>query len=239
MSSTVLVVDDDPNLVRLMSKFLKLEGFAPVTAGNGLEALQYLRGGGGARVILLDLRLHDQSGLEVLNRIRAIDARIPVVFVTLSRSADSAIEAMRQGAYDYLLKPLDVQKLGRVIGETLKVARLMREGIVKAHKFIGVGIAVPDAVAIANVRGGIGILAVRGRIGERVAVIKEGHAIDEVTDGAAACESLRAGHGGGTWDAIDRPGIGGKIWEILRFGSIKIPRSHDVRSQPGGADVDP
>jgi two-component system nitrogen regulation response regulator GlnG len=68
-----------------------------------------------------------------LNQIRAIDARIPVVFVTLSRSADAAIEAMRQGAYDYLLKPLDVQKLDRVIGEALNVARLMREPAVVAE----------------------------------------------------------------------------------------------------------
>ena len=46
MAASVLVVDDDPNLVRLMSKFLKLEGFAPIQAGNGREALDYLRGGG-------------------------------------------------------------------------------------------------------------------------------------------------------------------------------------------------
>jgi two-component system nitrogen regulation response regulator GlnG len=78
-------------------------------------------------VILLDLRLPDQSGLDVLRQLRQIDARIPVVVVTVVRSADSAIEAMRQGAYDYLLKPLDLQNLDRVIGEALKVARLMRE----------------------------------------------------------------------------------------------------------------
>src|SRR5271166_197980 len=62
-------------------------------------------------VILLDLRLPDQNGLEVLKQIRSIDARIPVVFVTLSRSADSAIESMRHGPYDYLLKPLDLHRL--------------------------------------------------------------------------------------------------------------------------------
>jgi len=55
------------------------------------------------------------------------------VFVTLSRSAGSAIEAMRQGAYDDLLKPLDLQKLGRVIGEALKVSRLMREPAIVAE----------------------------------------------------------------------------------------------------------
>src|SRR5260370_39158797 len=67
------------------------------------------------------------SGLDVLRQLRQIDARMPVVVVTVLRSADSAIEAMRQGAYDYLLKPLDLKKLNSVIGEALKVARLMRE----------------------------------------------------------------------------------------------------------------
>jgi CheY-like chemotaxis protein len=62
MAPSVLVVDDDPNLVRLMSKFLKLEGFAPVPAANGKEALAYLRGGGDASVIVLDLRMPVMDG---------------------------------------------------------------------------------------------------------------------------------------------------------------------------------
>jgi CheY-like chemotaxis protein len=62
MASRVLVVDDDPNLVRLMSKFLKLEGFAPVPAANGQEALAYLRAGGDASVILLDMRMPVMDG---------------------------------------------------------------------------------------------------------------------------------------------------------------------------------
>ena len=80
------------------------------TAAEGLQRVAAAR----PDVILLDLRLPDQSGLDVLKQLRQIDARIPVVFVTMARSADSAIEAMRQGAYDYLLKPLDLQKLDRV-----------------------------------------------------------------------------------------------------------------------------
>src|SRR5215813_13474949 len=93
------------------------------TGAEGLQRVADVR----PDVLLLDLRLPDQSGLDVLKQLRQIDARIPVVLVTVVRSADSAIEAMRQGAYDYLLKPLDLQKLDRVIGEALKVARLMRE----------------------------------------------------------------------------------------------------------------
>src|SRR5580693_8232393 len=123
----LLLIDDDPDLLPEKVRHLfpapahRVE--IAYAGGEGLKCIAAAP----PDVILLDLRLPDQSGLEVLNQIRAIDARIPVVFVTLSRSADAAIEAMRQGAYDYLLKPLDVQKLGRVIGEALKVARLMRE----------------------------------------------------------------------------------------------------------------
>jgi len=57
-------------------------------------------------VILFDLRLPDHSGLDILRQVRRIDARIPIVMVTVARSSDSAIEAMRHGAYDYLLKPI-------------------------------------------------------------------------------------------------------------------------------------
>ncbi len=84
-------------------------------------------------VILLNLRLSDQAGLEVLRQIRAMDARVPVVFVTGSRSADSGIEAIRQGAYDYLSKPLDLKELEQVIGAAVKVAKLMREPAIEAR----------------------------------------------------------------------------------------------------------
>ncbi len=78
-------------------------------------------------VVLLDLGLPDQSGLDVFQQIRLIDARIPVIFVTMAKTADAAIEAMKQGAYDYLFKPLEMQQLRRVVGEALEVSRRMRE----------------------------------------------------------------------------------------------------------------
>ena len=84
-------------------------------------------------MVLLDLRLPDQSGLEVYQQIRRLDARIPVIFVTMAKAADAAIEAMKQGAYDYLFKPLDLHQLRRVVGEALEVARRMREPAVIAE----------------------------------------------------------------------------------------------------------
>ena len=130
--ANLLLIDDDPDLLPdQMRQVFPAPAHRVEIAPTGSEGL------GRARdvrpdVILLDLRLPDQSGLDVLKQLRQIDARIPVVLVTVARSADAAIEAMRQGAYDYLLKPLDLQKLDRVLGEALKVARLMREPAVVA-----------------------------------------------------------------------------------------------------------
>jgi two-component system nitrogen regulation response regulator GlnG len=130
--ASLLLIDDDPNLLPdQMRQVFPAPAHRVEIAPTGREGLERARDGR-PDVILLDLRLPDQSGLDVLKQLRQIDARIPVVLVTVARSADSAIEAMRQGAYDYLLKPLDLQKLGRVIGEALKVARLMREPAVIA-----------------------------------------------------------------------------------------------------------
>jgi len=84
MRASVLVVDDDPNLVRLMSKFLTLEGFAPVPAANGAEALEYLRRGGEASVILLDLRMPVMDGWTFRREQRQdpVLASIPIVVLS-------------------------------------------------------------------------------------------------------------------------------------------------------------
>src|ERR1700758_2009757 len=131
--ATLLLIDDDPDLLRdRVTHVLPAPAHRVEVAQTGAEGLEQVAAAC-PDVILLDLRLPDQSGLDVLRQLRQIDARIPVVLVTVARSADSAIEAMRQGAYDYLLKPLDLQKLDRVIGEALKVVRLMREPAVIAR----------------------------------------------------------------------------------------------------------
>jgi CheY-like chemotaxis protein len=84
MASSILVVDDDPNLVRLISKFLTLEGFAPVSASNGEEALKFLRGGSTVSVILLDLRMPVMDGWTFRREQRGDPglAEIPVVVLS-------------------------------------------------------------------------------------------------------------------------------------------------------------
>src|SRR5262249_7514038 len=72
-------------------------------------------------------------GLDVYQQIRKLDARIPVIFITATTTSETAIEAMRQGAYDYLFKPLDLQQLRRVVGQALELGRLMRQPAVVAE----------------------------------------------------------------------------------------------------------
>jgi len=82
--TTILVVDDDPGIQRVMTKFLKLEGFTPAVAANGEEALAYLRGGGDACVIVLDLRMPVMDGwaFRKAQRLDPSLARIPIVVLS-------------------------------------------------------------------------------------------------------------------------------------------------------------
>src|SRR5262249_19333498 len=127
----LLLIDDDPYLIAKQER-QAFPRYRVEVAGTGAEGLGRVRAQP-PDIILLDLRLPDQSGLDVYQQIRQTDARIPVIFVTLAKSADAAIEAMKRGAYDYLFKPLDMQQLRRVVGEALDVARRMRKPAVLAE----------------------------------------------------------------------------------------------------------
>jgi two-component system nitrogen regulation response regulator GlnG len=122
----VLLIDDDPALIpEQVRQAFPAPRYRVEVAGTGAEGLEQVRADP-PDVILLDLRLPDQSGLDVYQQIRQIDARIPVIFITLAKGADAAIEATKQGAYDYLFKPLDLDQLRRVVAEALEVGRRMR-----------------------------------------------------------------------------------------------------------------
>jgi two-component system nitrogen regulation response regulator GlnG len=129
----LLLIDDDQDLIaEQVRQAFVAPAYRVSIAGTGADGLARVRAEP-PDVILLDLRLPDQSGLEVYRQVRQIDARIPVVFVTMTKGADDAIEAMKDGAYDYLFKPLDLNQLRRVVGEAVEVARRMRAPAVVAE----------------------------------------------------------------------------------------------------------
>jgi two-component system, NtrC family, response regulator AtoC len=122
----ILLIDDDLDIVPDQIRYVFQAPDDRVEhATSGAEGVERVRLDP-PDVVLLDLRLPDRSGLEVFRQIRSIDPRIPVIFITVARSADDAIEMMKQGAYDYLLKPLDLGRLERVVDEAERIAGLMR-----------------------------------------------------------------------------------------------------------------
>jgi DNA-binding NtrC family response regulator len=129
----LLLIDDDPAVI---PKQVRQAFPAPLhkveVVRTGADGLDRMRAEP-PDIIILDLRLPDQSGLDVYQAIREIDARIPVIFVTVAKSADAAIEAMQQGAFDYLFKPLDLVQLQAVVAAALEVARRMHEPAVVAE----------------------------------------------------------------------------------------------------------
>jgi two-component system nitrogen regulation response regulator GlnG len=129
----VLLVDDDPAMtLDQVTHALGPEGMRIDVARTAEEGLRHVA----AQlpdIILLDVHLPDLSGLEAYQRIRQIDGRIPVIFITWAANADTAIEAMKEGAYDYLFKPLDLARLRSVVLQALEIGRLMREPAVVAQ----------------------------------------------------------------------------------------------------------
>jgi two-component system response regulator AtoC len=126
----ILLIDDNPAVIgeQIRVAFAAPEHRVDV-AHSGESGLEHVQNDP-PDVVLLDLRLPGRSGLDVHQAIRRLDARIPVVFVTVSKTADSAIDAMKQGAFDYLQKPLDTSQLRRVVGEALQVAKRTRSRVV-------------------------------------------------------------------------------------------------------------
>jgi DNA-binding NtrC family response regulator len=129
----LLLVDDDPAMILdQLTHALGPQGMRIDVARTAEEGLRQVAAGP-PDVILLDVHLPDLSGLEAYQRIRQIDARIPVIFITWAATADTAIEAMKEGAHDYLFKPLDLARLRGVVVQALEIGRLMRRPAVVAE----------------------------------------------------------------------------------------------------------
>ena len=105
-TSTILVVDDEPKLRLTLAHILQGEGYTVTTAANAQEALQYLQAGA-YDLAFLDIRMPDVNGLELLADIRNLYTEMPILILTAHATLESAIRALRYGANDYLLKPID------------------------------------------------------------------------------------------------------------------------------------
>ena len=122
---TLLIVDDEPNLLYSLKKGLETDKVRVVTAETAEAGIEAVREHSPDAVIL-DVRLPDMSGLDAFVEMRRIDARIPVVLITAYSTTETAIEAMKLGVYDYLLKPVEFDKLSEVVDRALEISRMSR-----------------------------------------------------------------------------------------------------------------
>jgi two-component system nitrogen regulation response regulator GlnG len=119
----LLIVDDEPSILLAFRRAFggAVEVITAETGAEGFELARQRR----PDVVILDIHLPDCSGLEMLRRLRELDARCLVVFITGKTTTDTAIEAMKLGAYEYLLKPLELPQLRQVVDRALAISRLM------------------------------------------------------------------------------------------------------------------
>jgi two-component system nitrogen regulation response regulator GlnG len=119
----LLVVDDEANVLYSIEKTFRSDTLEVIGAPTGRQAIELARR---LRpdVAILDVRLADMSGMEVFDRLREIDPRLPVIVVTAYAATETAIEAMKRGAYEYLLKPIDVPHLRELVQRALELSRL-------------------------------------------------------------------------------------------------------------------
>ena len=108
--NTILIIDDEINLRRSLSLILQRSGYKVTCAGSAQEGLQFLNSGP-YDLAFLDIKMPDRSGMSILPEIRQQYPEMPVLILTAHASLDTAIEAVRQGARDYLLKPIDPQQI--------------------------------------------------------------------------------------------------------------------------------
>jgi two-component system response regulator AtoC len=121
---TLLLIDDEPSILHAFRRAFREPDFTLTTASSAAEGLAAL-----ARqtpdVVILDVHLGDATGLDTFEKVRRHDARIPVILITGHGTTDLAIEAIKRGAYEYLLKPLELPQLRDLVAKACQSSRLM------------------------------------------------------------------------------------------------------------------
>jgi two-component system nitrogen regulation response regulator GlnG len=122
----LLLIDDEADVQYSFRRTFDSPEIELTTATSGEEGLRLIPKLK-PNLVMMDIRMGGMNGLETLRRLRQIDARLPVIMMTAYGTTQTAIEAMKLGAYDYLLKPFDVPKLKQIVFDALKAARAMKQ----------------------------------------------------------------------------------------------------------------
>lgn len=127
-SRHILIVDDEPLVRRSLSEFLTLEGYTVSSAGNGREALDLLKNYN-ADIVITDIKMPDTDGLQLLKQIKKNHPETPVILMTGYGSIENAVAAIKEGAYDYVTKPIVDSDIKIVIERLFTQKQLQEENV--------------------------------------------------------------------------------------------------------------
>jgi two-component system, NtrC family, response regulator len=153
---TILIVDDERNYTLILAAILEDAGFETLTANSGTDALSILSESD-VDLVLTDMKMPGMDGIDLLDRIKKADAELPVIMMTAHGTVEKAVEAMQKGAYNYILKPFDNERLVLYATKAVTMYRVIKENRqlrsavedrYSFHNIIGKSKAMQDIFAI-------------------------------------------------------------------------------------------
>ena len=111
---SILIIDDEPDILVVLEEFLSKEWFKVLTSKNGKDAIEKLKTND-IDLILLDMAMPDMNGIEILKELKAVKPNISVIMITAYRDAEQVVEAFRLGACDCIFKPFDLKYLRQAV----------------------------------------------------------------------------------------------------------------------------
>jgi DNA-binding NtrC family response regulator len=146
----ILLIDDDEGLLHFLRRFFLRKGYDVTALTSAREAISSM-GRDNFDLVMLDYKMPEMNGLDALDKIKKIDSKTPVILMTAYGTTDLTIEAMKRGAYDYLVKPFDQMDLTRIVGEALAVNRQMKD-------VVGFPVADPSPPSISKTKSTLQII---------------------------------------------------------------------------------
>ncbi len=148
--STVLIVDDQEDLRFTLSKIVEKQGYSATTAANGTDALDILRSAI-VDLVFLDIGLPDGSGIDLIHSIKEIGDDIDIVMLTGINEAKTAVESLRAGAVDYIVKPFDIIEFKAILNRILQ-ARIMGKKATLEHRDMGINSIIGNSPPMMRVK---------------------------------------------------------------------------------------
>jgi CheY-like chemotaxis protein len=132
----VLLVDDEEQFVKNMARILKVRGFDVATAFSGYDALDTVKKEGGFDVVVLDVKMPGMDGIETLGEIKKLAPGTEVIMLTGHATLSSGAQAMRKGAYDYMMKPFEIEDLVEKLKEAHEAETIKRHPVLWPRKMV-------------------------------------------------------------------------------------------------------